>query len=306
MQAIHPKHGEFCRDISLAHNEVLSGTAGPKQLRILIQDHSPWSRQGFDNCDLPEAIKQYLKALFGTAKPSIMLVRNNDQRKLRDKSIFIVHSDIDAPAIYHYHWQTPADLKCLPLADAMARKIPPNYAQALYLACTNGKRDKCCAKYGMPLYKQLKLKLGDKVWRSTHIGGDRFAANMLCLPHGLVYGRLTEHSANKAVQYYEQGKLSLEGLRGRSSYSKPEQFAESYVRNKYGVQGLNALVLKASHTTAEHVSIVFVNTLDGSQHELSLHVSLDTQTRKLSCDADKLDPVPRYKVVEFNSSSIEV
>ena len=30
-----------------------------------------------------------------------------------------------------------------------------------------------------------------RVWECSHVGGDRFAANVLVLPHGLLYGRVT-------------------------------------------------------------------------------------------------------------------
>ena len=305
MNSAVSKHGFFCRDVSIAHEEGLIGTAGPKPVRILIQDHSPWTRQGFENCALPEATKTYVKGLFGDEKkPAIMLVRNNNQRQLRKKSIFVVHSSASAPSVYHYYWESPADLHKLPLADALAQRVPANFHQPLYLVCTNGKRDKCCAKYGMPLYKQLKLSLGDKVWRSTHLGGDRFAANMLCLPHGVLYGRMNEHDANKAVHYYEQGKISMQGLRGRTCYPKPVQVAEAYVREQTQNVSLGGLQLQQVEPRADTYHIRFSDKQSGTNYDLIVQAASPSKPRKLSCAADFMESVPSYQVMEFSSSRI--
>lgn len=303
MSKQHAKQGFFCRDEALAQDEALLGTAGPKQIRILLQDHSPWTRKGFDDCALPEAIKNHLKALFDPSeKPAIVLIRNHNRRQLRDKSIFIVHSTERDACVYHYQWQQPGDLQRLPLADAMARRVPPNFHQPLYLVCTNGKRDKCCAKYGMPLYKQLSLSLGAKVWRSTHLGGDRFAANMLCLPHGLLYGRLTERTATKAVHYYEQGKVSVQGLRGRSCYSKPVQVAEAYVRAQAGINGLDRLQLLAAERVKDSCCVRFCDKQSGSNYDLMVRITQSSVERKLTCVAEHKESVPNYQVAEFSSS----
>ena len=61
----------------------------------------------------------------------------------------------------------------------------------VFLVCTHGKHDRCCAKYGRPLYDAVREQVDEEwVWQSTHVGGDRFAGNLVALPDGVYYGRV--------------------------------------------------------------------------------------------------------------------
>src|ERR1044072_216156 len=57
----------------------------------------------------------------------------------------------------------------------------------LFLVCTHGRRDKCCAKFGVPLYNALREHAGDSVWQSSHVGGDPLAGKPVWFPHRLFY-----------------------------------------------------------------------------------------------------------------------
>ena len=61
--------------------------------------------------------------------------------------------------------------------------------------CTHGSRDVCCASFGFPIYTKLKntfQKSDDtstRVWRISHIGGHRYAPNVIEMPSGRVWSR---------------------------------------------------------------------------------------------------------------------
>ena len=65
------------------------------------------------------------------------------------------------------------------------------------LVCTHGMRDRCCARFGQPFFREVALsaKQGNlpntRVWKVSHIGGHRFAPTAISLPDGRYYGRLT-------------------------------------------------------------------------------------------------------------------
>ena len=61
------------------------------------------------------------------------------------------------------------------------------HVHPLVLVCTNGRHDPCCATFGRPLARVLREGAQrDDVWECSHIGGDRFAANIVILPEGPV------------------------------------------------------------------------------------------------------------------------
>ncbi len=291
----------FCSDVSQNLDEPLLATAGPKRLWILLQDHSAWGVKAFDECDLSEQTKAYLKGLFTDQAPNIVLIRNSADKQLDKKALFVVHADEREPSIYQYDWRSEDDLYDLPLVDAVNKTLPANTFEALYLICTNGKRDKCCAKYGMPLYNELKPLLGRQVWQSSHLGGDRFAANLLCLPHGVLYGRMGLDLAQKAIIAYEKGLLSLDGLRGRACYSKPVQAAEYYLREAQKIERLDELVLQSVVQADTLFTVVF--DVAGKSFDLCLKQSFQEPSRKLTCRAEEDSIVPVYTLQSLTNHS---
>jgi (2Fe-2S) ferredoxin len=70
------------------------------------------------------------------------------------------------------------------------------------------------------------------------VGGHRFAPNLVCLPHGLVYGRLDLEGAREVVAAYEQGRVEPDQLRGRASLQPEAQAADVFARRATGKLGL--------------------------------------------------------------------
>lgn len=69
------------------------------------------------------------------------------------------------------------------------------------LVCTHGSRDRCCGQSGTLLFLELEDALagGDisapvRIWRTSHIGGHRFAPTVLTLPDGLAWSNLSVES----------------------------------------------------------------------------------------------------------------
>ena len=72
----------------------------------------------------------------------------------------------------------------------------------------------------------------DDVWECSHIGGDRFAANLVILPEGLYFGRCDSAAAEQVIDDYERGEIYLDNYRGRSVLGFYEQAAEYFVRRR--------------------------------------------------------------------------
>jgi hypothetical protein len=110
------------------------------------------------------------------------------------------------------------------------------------LVCTNGRHDACCATYGRPLVRALRDSAWrDEVWECSHIGGDRWAANIVILPDSLYYGRQDAASAASVLAAHDDGRLDLSGFRGRSTLRLPEQAAEQHLRAMLGLERLDAV-----------------------------------------------------------------
>jgi hypothetical protein len=59
------------------------------------------------------------------------------------------------------------------------------------LVCTHGTRDSCCGRRGAGLAAELAAAGfcgGENLWRTSHMGGHRFAPTFMLLPQGTVWG----------------------------------------------------------------------------------------------------------------------
>lgn len=123
------------------------------------------------------------------------------------------------------------------------------------LVCTNGRHDSCCATYGRPLVRALReSQWANEVWECSHIGGDRFAANVVVLPDSLYFGGVDPLAAERLLRAHDEGRLDLECFRGRSTSRLPEQAAEHAVRARLGLDAIDA-VIDIRRPRAGHVEV---------------------------------------------------
>ncbi|MGF7235738.1 MAG: sucrase ferredoxin [Frankia sp.] len=111
----------------------------------------------------------------------------------------------------------------------------------LFCVCTHGRHDSCCAIRGRPLAAALATLEPESTWECSHVGGDRFAANLLILPHGLTYGRVTAEHAADVVDRYRRGLVEPALLRGRSTFGPAVQAAQHHARAALGFEGVDGL-----------------------------------------------------------------
>jgi sucrase/ferredoxin-like protein len=110
---------------------------------------------------------------------------------------------------------------------------------AVFGVCTHGSKDMCCATLGRPVAKALTDAAPGRVWETTHLGGDRFAGNVLVLPGGFLYGHVTPASAPRLAAAADDDRVLPELLRGRTSAGMRAQVAEIAVRRMTGLHGLD-------------------------------------------------------------------
>lgn len=96
--------------------------------------------------------------------------------------------------------------------------------EPVYLVCAHGRHDACCAVRGRPVAAALSAAYAENIWECSHVGGDRFAANLVVLPDGLMYGHVTEASALQIAA----GAVVPELLRGRTAFPAQVQAAQHY------------------------------------------------------------------------------
>ena len=102
---------------------------------------------------------------------------------------------------------------------------------------------------GLPLFDALASHVApDRLWQASHLGGHRFAPNVLVLPQGVQLGRIPVERSHEVGQLLAHGRIPLDLYRGRTLFAAPVQAAELAVRS---VTGYDRLVdCGSSPTTA--------------------------------------------------------
>jgi hypothetical protein len=110
------------------------------------------------------------------------------------------------------------------LAEGRPSRLGTPVTDPLYLVCTHGRVETCCARLGRPVARALTAAVGDRAWETTHVGGCRFAANLVCLPDGILYGRVGPRDVATVVRQAEAGRIALPWFRGSVAERAPHPF----------------------------------------------------------------------------------
>ena len=236
---------DMCSTRSRGSGEAVQGTASRARRWILLEQPGPWGADALTESALPEAVAIHLRALSRRLPARVLLLRRTGGSPDRGtvRSLFVGRSEPDGGwlerlELDHVHDVLDLDLDPLVHDESVGgnRIVDP-----MYLVCTNGKHDPCCARLGLPVARALTELLGERVWECSHVGGDRFAGNVVCLPQGMFYGHLDPQTAKTAVAAHEGGRLLLERWRGRSTSPFAAQAAEALLRRELGLERIDAL-----------------------------------------------------------------
>ncbi len=202
---------------------------------VLVEHHGPWGVSAPADSRLPDEVKQHLG---GHHAVKVLMARRH-HRAHRGSSYQAMICFPARRLLLRTTFEEPAELLALDLsavsrgetpADALGAQAWDGVEGPLYGVCTHGRHDACCAERGRPVCAALSDLRPEQSWEVSHIGGDRFAANLLVLPEGLYYGRVEPASVAGLVARQEDGRLDLARLRGRTTYPMPVQYAEIALR----------------------------------------------------------------------------
>lgn len=227
-----------CSFASEVRGDPVVGTAAPSAGMVLVEQPGPWGRQALVQSRLDPSVGAALSDRAVATGLRVLLIRRPGRAPEPARRRWAV---VDCrPGQEVSRWGTFADdaeLLELPLdGSAGASSYEPTY-----LVCTHGRHDACCAIRGRPLAEELARHRPEAVWECSHVGGDRFAANLLALPHGLYYGRVGPDAGAEVVAAHERGEVHPSFLRGRTTFAPVEQAAQQHARLALGEFGVNAL-----------------------------------------------------------------
>jgi hypothetical protein len=293
-----PGPGFRCAAASVLRDEPVAGTASTVRAFLLIEHPGPWGVDALRDARLPEGLGARLRQESAGTGVRVLLVRRPGQRPNGDRPrVFAAHAHPSRPRLEGGPVSDLREVLDLDLAGLRAGRPSglPAYDGTLFCVCTHGRHDVCCAERGRPVAAALALAHPEETWEVSHIGGDRFAGNMLVLPHGLYYGRLDRPSALAVAGAHLSGHLDLDRLRGRSGHPMPVQAAEIALRRELAESRDDALRLVSRSVDADLTEAVF--DVAGAQYAVRVRSAAGADLQQLTCRASRENPIPRHEVL---------
>lgn len=293
---------ERCSHESEARAESLAGTASTVRSWLLLEHPGPWGRDAPRDARLPEGLGAELARRCWAAGVRPLLIRRAPRPEpSRGVTCFVARSGPETPWIETTTLGEIGQALELDL-DALGRAEPLGlepHERALFLVCTHGRRDVCCAERGRPLAEALSRAYVDETWESSHVGGDRFAGNLLAFPHGLYFGRVKPEQATVIAGAYLDGRIALEHFRGRSCYAMAVQAAEIALRQQTGLVGVDDVAPVRARREGDRVVAMFSTPTRAATVTLAVEAA---EPHFLTCHSRREEAAPAYRTVSIDQA----
>ncbi len=265
----HGVRDRMCSQFSIASGEDPCGDAPSWDRCVVIELADPWDSEVQDTKHFPTAVSLTLAAAEERGYPvRLQCIRPDPEYSVDghtrvmylekpdgpmatyERSEFLVRTG-DVGGLVETLVERPDDL------DEYDGYRQDNSETRDVLVCTHGTRDTCCATFGYPVYNALRDRRahrenGLRVWQVSHLGGHRLAPNVLDLPGGRYWARLTENAVE-----------SLLSMTGPASALKPFYRGWAAIANPFAQVAERAVLMQEDWKWLERRVTVDVSEVDG-------------------------------------------
>ncbi len=284
------KKNQYC---SLQSPDLpMAGTSDHVDLWLMLEYVPSWAAKVLEDNALSTATKEWLDHQIETLSAQGLRVRPQFIRQPEYDRVTTKCFIATQEASWQLEGQGYDFLHDLDLSEFLL--APEQHATVLdqpnYFVCLNGQRDVCCARFGRPVYAALRERLGQRVWQVSHLGGHRFAPNVLCLPQGAMYGRVSPDDIDRFIANTESQTLDFALLRGQAWYPKPVQAAEIFAAQQQ---------LRLSKVTelGSQTHVFFQTNRAGEELKVVVEQADQAVMALASCKDDKPKPVFPFRRV---------
>jgi len=272
------------------------GTAFPADRLLLVEQPGPWGRPGLRASRFPADVAAAVerRALAAGIRPQA--IRRPGRTASSTRRVWALARCRDGVEQLRVGtWQRPEELLDLPL-DGSAGRVED---EPWFLVCAHGKHDPCCALRGRGVAAALESVRPGRVWETSHVGGDRFAANVLVLASGLLYGRVPAGGVAELADAADAGRVVLPLLRGRIGLPPAAQAAVAFAYGRLGLTSVGDVHVLSCSPVVDGIATVRMRTARG---DVTARVSVERVVgERLTCAAPGPGAFLRYRPTELAS-----
>jgi len=230
-----------CADTARERCDPMAGTAAPARRWLLIEHPGPWAIDALGGSGIDARVQDRLQEAARAGSARILLVRRpgRQPRERGPRAWAVVDHSVLAGQVWGT-WKSDDDLLAAVelLHGPQLEGQPTTPGDPVLLVCAHGRHDTCCAIRGRPLAAELSRQWPDWTWECSHVGGDRFAPNLVVLPDGAYYGRVEPADGVELVRAHLRDQVVADALRGVTTEPPVVQAAVVEALRRYGPAGI--------------------------------------------------------------------
>ena len=198
----------LCAVFSNANGESAAGTAPNWDSCLIVEQPKPWATDVYESKGFQEGVLDALDRIEPLGRfPKLQCMAPDDQYSVDGHTRVIYYSRPDGPfARYEKDDYVVPDDQVVATVEALVEDRDKlsnfeSYRQDTgevrdIFVCSHGSHNTCCATFGYPVYDALRNRYAReldgqlRVWEISHLGGHRFAPNILDMPEARNWVRL--------------------------------------------------------------------------------------------------------------------
>ncbi len=256
-----PRPAERCAVRADARADPMLGTAFPAARLLLVEQPFPWGPEGLRTSRFDRDTALALEARGRAEGVRVQAVRRlGRDSEGTPRRWTLVDTRDTTRSMCSGRYSADAELLDLPLDGSRGDPDP----DPLFLVCTHGRHDPCCAERGRPVIERLAALCPGRVWQASHLGGCRFAPTVLALPDGVMYGRVAPAAVAGLVAATARGEVLEPLLRGRIGVPPAAQAAIAHAQLRLGLPRVRDVALRSTTTMDRATAMVRLATPQGT------------------------------------------
>ena len=268
----------------------MAGTVPRVDRWLLVEHPGPWAIDALGGSGIDPDVQARLRTAAAAAVTGrIALVRRPGRRARTPARAWLVVDSVTG-AVATGRWRHDDDL--LDALPALTGEVALPAHQLVLLVCAHGRHDTCCAVRGRPVAVALAERWPEATWECSHVGGDRFAPNVVVLPDGFYYGGLDPASAVEVVEAHVSGAVDATYLRGMTRETQVAQAAVAAVHARFG--HLPAGSVRSTHVTRDGERRWRVGLVTPSGPTSATVTTAVSAPARLTCRATRESRATRY------------